>query len=219
MCFSATASFIAGGALGAAGGATLREAKTRSRIPLAAMPLLFGIQQTVEGVVWISAAIPGLQSAAAFAYVLFSHVLWPSYLPFSVMMLEPPGRRRSILKGFLIFGIAVSFWLLSHILSGPVSATLTAHGIIYHLNESDIPYGLAFYVFVTCFTCFFSSHKFIRVFGIALLGSLMIALSAYQETFYSVWCFFAAVLSFIIYVHLRQEQGIRATRNTKKASA
>ena len=46
-----------------------------------------------------------------------------------------------------------------------------------------------------------------RVFGLALLGSLAIALWAYQQAFYSVWCFFAAILSGIIYVHLKQ--GVR----------
>lgn len=204
MCFSATASFVAGGALGAAGAVTLREAKTRSHIPLAAMPLLFGMQQAVEGVVWVSAGIPWLHAAAAFTYVMFSHVLWPTYLPLAVMTSEPPGRRRSVLGGFLVFGAALSAWLYSHIVSGPITATHTAGGIVYEMLLPNIPYGLAAYVFVTCFACFISSHKFIRVFGFALIGALAIALWAYHESFYSVWCFFAAILSLIIYAHLRQ---------------
>jgi hypothetical protein len=202
MCFSATASFIAAGSLGAAGAATLRQAKSKARVPFAAIPLLFGVQQALEGVVWVSAGIPWLQGAAAYAYVMFSHVVWPFYVPFAVMSLEKPGRRKSILKGFVVFGSALSLWLFSYIVTGPVSAKLNGHGIIYSMTEPRIPYGLAAYVFVTVFSCFFSSHKFVRVFGISLLGSLGIAIYAYQETFYSVWCFFAAILSFIIYVHL-----------------
>lgn len=204
MCFSATASFVAGGALSAAGAVTLREAKTKSRIPLAAMPLLFGMQQALEGVVWVSVNVPWLHTSAAYAYVMFSHVLWPTYLPLAVMAEEPRGRRKSVLKGFLVFGVALSAWLYSHIAAGPVTATHTATGIVYGMLLPDIPYGLAAYVFVTCFACFVSSHKFIRVFGIALTGALAIALWAYQESFYSVWCFFAAILSMIIYAHLRQ---------------
>lgn len=203
MCFSATASFLAGGALGAAGGITLREAKTRERAPLAAVPLLFGLQQAVEGVVWVSSEMPRLQAAAAFVYVMFSHVLWPFYFPLAVMAIEPPGRRKGVLKGFLVFGIAVSLWLLSYIVREPVGATLTEFGVIYAVNAPDIPYGLAAYVFVTCFACFISSHKYVRVFGLALVGGLAITLWAYQQAFYSVWCFFAAILSMIIYVHLR----------------
>ncbi|OGL74722.1 hypothetical protein A3C96_03880 [Candidatus Uhrbacteria bacterium RIFCSPHIGHO2_02_FULL_60_10] len=45
MCFSATASFTAAAGLSTIGVITLREAKTRSQLPLAVMPLLFGIRQ------------------------------------------------------------------------------------------------------------------------------------------------------------------------------
>ena len=51
MCFSASASFIAGTSLSAVGVAALRNTKARSEQPLAAIPLLFGIQQLTEGVI------------------------------------------------------------------------------------------------------------------------------------------------------------------------
>lgn len=204
MCFSATASFVAGGALGAAGVVTVREAKTKSRLPLAAMPFLFAVQQTVEGVIWVSASVPWLRAAAAFVYVMFSHVLWPFYVPFAVMSDEPAGRRKTILKGFTVFGAALSLWLFTYVIRGPVSADPSCCGIVYTMITPDLPYGLRAYVFVTCISCLFSSHKFIRVFGLTLIGALSIALWAYREAFYSVWCFFSAVLSFIIYAHLRQ---------------
>ncbi len=208
MCFSATASFAAAAGLGAMGVVTLREAKSGSRKPLAALPLLFGIQQAVEGVVWISGRNPLLQSTAAFVYVMFSHVLWPFYVPLAVGLVEPKGRRRTVLKGFLVFGVALSFWLATYIISGPVTVSLACCGAVYGMVLPPIPYGLAAYVFVTCFSCFISSHKFIRVLGLAMLGALAIALWAYQEAFYSVWCFFAAILSAIVYAHLRQGKGL-----------
>lgn len=203
MCFSATASFTAAAGLGAMGAVTLREAKTRSRVPIAALPLFFGLQQAVEGVIWLSAGVPWLHSAAAFAYVLFSHVLWPTYIPLAVGALEPPGRRRAALRVFLVIGVAISVWLFSYIIRGPVVAACGASGIIYTMTLPPIPYGLAAYVLVTVVSCLISSHKFIRVFGIASIGALAISLWAYLEAFYSVWCFFAAILSAIVYVHLR----------------
>jgi len=207
MCFSATASFAAAAGLGAMGAVTMREAKVRSRMPLAAMPLLFGIQQAIEGIVWISTGIPWIQTTAAFAYVMFSHALWPFYVPFAVGALEPPGRRKTVLKGFLVCGAALSIWLAAYVLRGPVTASLATGCVVYRMILPPIPYGLAAYAFVTCFSCLISSHKFIRVLGWALIGALSIALWAYQEAFYSVWCFFSAILSVIIYVHLRQGQG------------
>jgi len=42
MCFSATASFVAGTSLSAI------------ELPFAMIPLLFGIQQLVEGIIWLT---------------------------------------------------------------------------------------------------------------------------------------------------------------------
>ena len=54
MCFSATASFTAGTALSAVGGLTLRKSRGKAELPLALVPLIFGIQQLSEGVLWVS---------------------------------------------------------------------------------------------------------------------------------------------------------------------
>ena len=53
MCFSASASFIAAAALATTGVATLRMASRPSELPFAAVPLLFGIQQFIEGLTWL----------------------------------------------------------------------------------------------------------------------------------------------------------------------
>ena len=54
MCFSATASFAAGTALSAVGGLTLRKSQGKVELPLALVPLLFGVQQFSEGFLWLS---------------------------------------------------------------------------------------------------------------------------------------------------------------------
>jgi len=54
MCFSASASFIAGASLFAVGVATLKRARARAELPFAMIPLLFGIQQLTEGVIWLT---------------------------------------------------------------------------------------------------------------------------------------------------------------------
>jgi hypothetical protein len=54
MCFSASASFIAGATLSAVGLATLRMTKRKAEIPFAMIPLLFGVQQITEGMIWLS---------------------------------------------------------------------------------------------------------------------------------------------------------------------
>lgn len=206
MCFSATASFIAGGSLSAAGAETLRHAKSRERVPLAAMPLLFGIQQLIEGVVWLTFRIPLINTIATHFFVFFSHVLWPTYVPFSVYLIEKDPGRRLILRVLLLIGVATSLNLLFHtLIAGTPIAFVQGESIVYETTIPPIPLGVGFYVLATCVACFVSSHKFIRVFGMALLGSFVISYWSYNHAFYSVWCFFAAILSFIIYVHLRTD--------------
>jgi len=53
MCFSAEASFIAGGILSIAGIVTLAKTQNPSYRALASIPLLFGLQQIGEGFVWL----------------------------------------------------------------------------------------------------------------------------------------------------------------------
>ena len=78
MCFSATASFVAGTSLSVIGVATLTQAKRKTEIPFAMIPLLFGIQQLVEGVIWLTFVqdAPLLKQTMTYVYSGFSHVLW-----------------------------------------------------------------------------------------------------------------------------------------------
>lgn len=58
MCFSAAASFAGGVIICSIGVATLRKVDKPSQIVFASIPLFFGIQQLIEGVVWLSLTYP-----------------------------------------------------------------------------------------------------------------------------------------------------------------
>lgn len=205
MCFSPTASFIAGGALSAAGVYTLKRAKKDAQIPFAAIPLFFGIQQIIEGFVWITFDKPFFHAAATYAYVMLSHVLWPVFLPFAVWRLESDARRKKWLALFVFVGCVIGATLFAYVLQGPVSSVVVGRSIAYAVPLPNVPFGLWAYVLATSGACLASTRKFVRVFGLALFGSLGIAYWSYHEAFYSVWCFFAAILSLIVFVHLRQK--------------
>ena len=91
MCFSATASFVAGSALVVLGVATLRATRRKVELAFAAIPLLFGLQQLVEGLLWLSFRFdsPELNVAMTYLFSMFSHVLWPIFVPFAIGLLEP----------------------------------------------------------------------------------------------------------------------------------
>jgi hypothetical protein len=117
MCFSATASFTAGIALTAAGGAAVTYAGKKPERLFAATPLLFGVQQLTEGVVWLSFAHPALQSVATFVYVLFSHIVWPTFIPLAILLMEPSPWRRKLLSLCTAVGVVVSAYFLYNFVS------------------------------------------------------------------------------------------------------
>ena len=106
MCFTATASFSAGTVLVGLGILTLKAARFKSELPFAAIPLLFAIQQFSEGLLWLTFlhSAPLLNVVMTYVYSFFSHVLWPIFLPLSVLLIEPPGRRHLVLTVFLAIG-------------------------------------------------------------------------------------------------------------------
>lgn len=205
MCFSATASFVAGAALSAGGVATLLQVESKNEVPLASIPLLFGVQQLIEGVVWLSFGNSALNGFATYAYSIFSHVLWPVFVPIAILLIEPNPNRRSILRIVCLVGLGVGVYLLYFIIADPVVAHVVNHSIAYHSPHLYPWTTIALYLAATCGSCLLSSHKIINVFGGVLIVSFAIAGWFYTQTFFSVWCFFAAILSAIIFWYFRDK--------------
>jgi chromate transport protein ChrA len=74
---------------------------------------------------------------------------------------------------------------------------------VYNSPHFSLVSVTALYVVATCFTGFFSSHTFVRLWGLLALLSFIATYFFYTRAFVSVWCFFAAILSVLIYLHLR----------------
>lgn len=205
MCYSATASFVAGVSLTAIGGLTIASTKHRSELPFAAIPLLFGIQQLVEGVIWLTFHYdaPALKLAMTYVYSGFSHVLWPMYIPLAIYCLETTPWRKRAMLAFGVVGIAVGSYLLYFLIAGPVVAAAINQHIVYESPHFNVGPVMVAYVVATCFSEIVSSHTFVRLFGLLAFLSFVAAYFAYTQALVSVWCFFAALLSVLIFVHLK----------------
>jgi hypothetical protein len=202
MCFSASASFIAGISLSAIGLLTMKRAKRKAEVPFALIPLMFGIQQLIEGALWLSFRFdaPGLNAASTYAFSLFSHTFWPIFVPFAVGLLEPVPWRRNVIYFFQFLGLLIGLYLLYFIVRYPVTA-VAGKNIVYvspHFYQTS---AMLLYLAATCVVSFFSSHRLVRAFGILALALFFIAYWFFAVALFSVWCFFSAVLSVIILLH------------------
>ena len=211
MCFSAPVSLIAGATLSAIGVATIRMASRRTQLPFAAIPLLFGIQQILEGMTWLSFrnASPVPNAALTFGYSLFSHVLWPIYMPFAVGCLETIAWRKKAIVALQFAGLAVGLYLLYFLIVFPVTSRVLGKHIVYESPHFYIVPVMAFYLLATCASSLVSSHRIIQLFGALSLATFLAAYAIHVATLVSVWCFFAAVLSVIVYFFVR---GLRCHR-------
>lgn len=211
MCFSATASFTAGAALLAIGTLTLRQADRLAELPYASIPALFGLQQLVEGGLWLTFTNKALHlnSILTHVYSLFSHVLWPIFVPIAVLLLEGVSWRRNVLKALAVAGSLSGVYLLYFWAMDPTTSKVIGHHIFYDSPHFYITPVLALYVLGTCVGSILSSHAAVRWFGVATLASF-IAAYAFSFWFISVWCFFAAIMSATIWLYFRQNRAIRA---------
>lgn len=207
ICFSANASILAGITLLAIGTVTVRRVDQLSQLPYAIIPLAFGLQQLAEGYLWLLLPTQSqATNAATTIYLSFSHVLWPALVPFAVLMMEPVTARRKRLLIPMTAGAFAAIYFLFALVTEPVSALIDGKHIVYHLPHRHDAFILMLYVIGTCVAPLLSSYKTVRLFGIAITMSLIVAGIAYLNWFASVWCFFAALMSGVVFLHFSQHR-------------
>ncbi|KKU34718.1 MAG: hypothetical protein UX49_C0037G0012 [Candidatus Wolfebacteria bacterium GW2011_GWC2_46_275] len=189
-----------------AGVLTIAKAKKKKELPLASVPLLLGIQQAIEGVVWISFGKPILNMIATYAYVFFSHILWPIFIPLSVLLIEKDPRRKRILGLFLAIGLGVGLYIAYFIGLNSVTSCIIDRSIGYNSMTLYPLVTTAVYVTIVCGSLLVSSYRMMNIFGLTLFGSFAVAAWFFVNVFFSVWCFFAAILSVLIYWHFRTKR-------------
>jgi len=219
MCFSATASFGASAVLGVIGIVAVAKAKTNPQRVFATIPLIFSVQQLSEGFLWLSLKNQSLaewQPILTYTYLIFAMAVWPFWIPFTIWLLEKDAKRKKIINGFVWIGAVVAVGVSAVLFSFPVEAITpfcptcpgsSTSSLTHHLHyEFAIPplvknliVGFSvMYIAATIITPFISGIKKMKWLGIVFMASYLFAISFYSGFVISVWCFFAALLSFVV---------------------
>ncbi len=219
MCFSATASFGASIVLGVTSIATIRKVNTPSQYPFASIPFVFAIQQGIEGIVWLSLSHPEwekYQHAASLAYLIIAQVVWSVFLPMTFLLFEKNPNRKKLIRPFLVPGIIVAVYFLYCLFSFQMVITNTDHHVFYNLDFPRllIPFAAAFYLIATVIPPLLSKDIRIKLIGIVLLTSYIVARIFFQPSLISVWCFFAIVIGILVYLVMQDKNQLLGSSET-----
>jgi hypothetical protein len=220
MCFSATASFTAAAIVGGIGVATLWKAAghhDRAVLPIAAFPAVFAAQQAVEGLLWLELAraeANACRPLLVHGFLGYAELFWPIFAPLAALLIEPVRWRRWMILICLATGFMLSAYLLWKMIGNPYTASAATGHIVYR-NAVDYPDGIEIpYVIATTIPLLLSSHRMIQLLALVILGGFAVAFVSYRQSYISVWCFFAAVASVLVYLFVRQaaDAGQRRTQ-------
>ena len=214
MCFSAEASFAAAAILLPAGAIGMQRAYRTDRryLPFAALPVFFGLQQLFEGLVWTGNALSSESMVQRFslAYMFFSWLAWPVWVPLSTYFLEPCGRRYVYLIFAIMGGMLGAMQYLPYFAhEGWLVTKFLPHAISYQgtvlfdfLMRRELTNALYFFVIVAPLLT--SSNRHAQIFGILISAVATATYLFFQFAYISVFCFGGALMSlYIVYVVFR----------------
>ena len=135
-------------------------------------------------------------------FLIFAHIVWPVWIPVSILLLEKPTFRKKIQKILVAVGLLVGIYLTCCLLLYTVRADIVGYHIRYKV---DFPpalrmYGIVLYALASILPSFFSSVKRMWMLGVTILISYIISAIFYEHYVLSVWCFFASVISISVYI-------------------
>ena len=212
MCFSPMASFVASFFLGGVYLAAYRKVLNQNKylpaiLGIVLIPFFFAIQQFSEGFVWLSLLYNFndiIKNMAINMFMFFAFIFWPAYTPISMYRLEQNNSCKKILKILILVGFMTAIFLLERLCYFGVNAQLANCHIMYNSNLSQFSTNvmyltMAAYLLATCGSLLVSTFPRVREMGILISLAYIATYLFYVNFLISVWCFFAAIISLLVY--------------------
>ncbi|MCP9809306.1 hypothetical protein KBY58_07655 [Cyanobium sp. HWJ4-Hawea] len=218
MCFSASASFTASAILiplGIYSTHIARKTDQPSYVPLAMVPMFFGIQQLIEGFVWTFVKHDSVEPwtrISSLGFLFFAYCFWMIWIPWSayaIARVHESSALRHRLKWVAIVATVLGIAFYVPLLFSPplVQPNLTTgrmlydisglHSVIHNFVTTE-PVGEMIYWAFIVLPLVVLRDKAVKLFGVLIFVSIFLTWLTYAATFNSVWCFYCAILS--IYV-------------------
>jgi len=205
MCFSATSSFATSGASMLIGVASIKNINQKNQFYFAMIPLWFSLHQFIEGMLWLSLTenyTHHFQQSATYLFTMIGLIFWPVWIPFSILKMEENLIRQKWIRMNLYLGIFMSVFLLTQTILNKTTAEIVHNHIQYTFSYS---YGWienlsGLYLIPTVLSHFYSSDRYIQMLGFLILGSFILTKLFFPNYVFSVWCFFAALISGFIFL-------------------
>ena len=125
-------------------------------------------------------------------------------VPAAVALMEPPGRRRHAILALTAVGALVSGWDIYGLVVFPSQCFAENHSVAYRNPMTGNLAISCLYIVATCGALLLSSHRVVRWYGVLNVMGLTIAQLVKEYAFASVWCFYAAAMSAVIYWQFRE---------------
>ena len=221
MCFSDTASFVVASACTVVGVYAVFKPPSRKYLPLAIIPLAFGMHQAAEGVVWQAlgqSAGSSVTSHWVTLFVFIATIFWPVFVPVAALQAEEDRHRKKVLIALTAVGSLVSLVYIVRLVNADVIASVSGSSVMYTsqirpgivlpswlLSEAQggSDWILVPYAFATIGSLAWSTHLALRLFAVVVALALAVLMVANQTTLVSVWCFLAASGSILIFPAIR----------------
>jgi hypothetical protein len=197
----------------------MNAAQRTSLALVAAVPLLFGAQQLSEGFVWQD--FTNEVAIRCFAYT--AYVFWPAYISISFGLVEWTRRRRVVEQSPLVgwsywptlwqvrrrqqilaFNVVLACFLVSFVIVEMIrndpNTVRPYDGSLHYEgwgidSQAQATMGSLIYLYCVVGTLIVSSLRYTTVFGVTVLGSLILSVVLLKNHYESTWCFFSAILS------------------------
>jgi hypothetical protein len=216
--FFIVANFTLAGVLLVVGVATLRHVSAPSEYVFASLPLLFGLHQFDQGLVWLGLYGVGSNAtlhAAATVFVFYAQAVLPLLVPLAVWLIEPRSTKRMLILALAVLGGLLGAYVAWGLITVPTRVYVQDGSLVYDNPVTEQIWIAVVYVLTTCGSLMLSRSVSIQIFGWLNLVGLIAVFVFAQYSFTALWCLYAALVSGVLYLHF-VERRINALRSLRE---